>query len=347
MVIQDSDEFLIFSGEHTRENNFNFIIKQCENKNVRDIFFWCGMEYEPNGDIEISEYYKLNSFCNKNSITLYFIFSTNDYKFYADDLRLNQDNFRILYWPTHLLHYTFDCLIEKFNPIGNVKNKFEKIFLNFNNKPHYHRCLTVDKLYENGLNHYGKISWNNLTNQYYNSNDSHNYEFKFWNESIMKVDNFSYSDVTDDLLDTNTFMSLVSETTHDIFFVTEKTFRSLLIGQIFYCIGCKGQNSKLKDFGFELYDEIFDYTFDIQDSINERIEGSISNIKNLIGKDLNKLHVKVKDKIDYNKKRALEIVKDDPYIPIKFKEMFQKFPNKFYESNILNPTLKYNLSQQL
>ena len=85
----------------------------------------------------------------------------------------------------------------------------------------------------------------------------------------------------------------------------------------------------------------------MKDSLEERVDGAIKNIKNLIGKDLYKLHTKVQHVIEFNKNRALEIVKNDPYIPIKFMEMFRKFPNKFYESKILNNTLKYNLSQQL
>ena len=118
-----------------------------------------------------------------------------------------------------------------------------------------------------------------LTKVYYN-NDGYN--FKNWNESIMKIDDFNYlmGEVTDDLLKTDTFMSLVSESTHDIFFVTEKTFKSILIGQIFYCIGSKGQNLKLKEFGFKLYDDLFDYAFDMKDSLEERVDGAIQNIKN-------------------------------------------------------------------
>jgi len=349
MEIQElinSEEFVILTGEHTQEGNFDLIIKQIKGTNVKEIFFWCGYEYSPNGNIGIKEYQKLNRFCEGNNVIFYFIVSTNDNEYYKNYEQYNQPSFRILYWPTHLLHYTYNFLMNKFNTIGNVRNNFEKIFLNFNNRPSHHRCLTVDKLFENGLNEYGKISWNILTKVYYKDNG---YNFKNWNESIMKIDNFDYlmGEVTDDLLKTDTFMSLVSESTDDIFFVTEKTFKSILIGQIFYCIGSKGQNLKLKQFGFKLYDDLFDYTFDMKDSLEERVDGAIKNIKNLIGKDLYELHTKVQHVIEFNKNRALEIVKDDPYIPVKFMEMFRKFPNKFYESHILNNTLKYTLSRQL
>jgi predicted hydrocarbon binding protein len=342
-----SEEFVILTGEHTQEGNFDLIIKQIEGTTVKEIFFWCGYEYGPNGNIGLKECQKLNSFCENNNIKFYFIFSTNDNEYYKNLQQYNQSNLRILYWPTHLLHYTHHCLTQKFNPIGNVRNNFEKIFLNFNNRPHYHRCLTVDKLFENGLNEYGKISWNNFSEKYFCNHSNNSYKFKFWEESIMKVDSYTFNDITDELLETDTFMSLVSESTDKLFFVTEKTFKSILIGQIFYCVGGKGQNLKLRQFGFKLYDDLFDYTFDMKDSLEERVDGAIKNIKNLIGKDLYELHTKVQEVIEFNKNRALEIVKDDPYIPAKFMEMFKKFPNKFYESKILNKTLEYNLSQQL
>jgi len=349
MEIQESinsEEFVILTGEHTQEGNFDLIIKQIKDTNVKEIFFWCGYEYSLSGNIGIKEYQKLNKFCEDNNIIFYFIFSTNDNEYYKNYEQYNQLSFRILYWPTHLLHYTYNFLINKFNTIGNVRNNFEKIFLNFNNRPHHHRCLTVDKLYENGLNEYGKISWNMLTKVHHNDNV---YNFKNWKESIMKIDNFNYlmGEVTDDLLKTDTFMSLVSESTDQLFFVSEKTFKPILTGQIFYCIGSKGQNLKLKQFGFMLYDDLFDYSFDMKDSLEERVDGAMKNIKNLIGKDLYELHSKVQHVIEFNKNRALEIVKDDPYIPVKFMEMFRKFPNKFYESNILNNELKYTLSRQL
>ena len=348
----DSEEFIILLGDYIQKGNFDMVIEHIIGKNVKEIFFWCGLEYAPSGDIEIEEYKKFNIFCKQNNILFYFIFSTNDSEYYTKYEQYNQSNFRILYWPTHLLHYTYHSLIQKFNPIGNVRNNFEKIFLNFNNRPRYHRCLTVDKLFENGLHEYGKISWNNLSEKYFCNNSKsfipvNGYNFRFWNESIMKVDSYTFNDVTDEILETDTFMSLVSESTDELFFVSEKTFKPILTGQIFYCIGSKGQNLKLKQFGFKLYDDLFDYSFDMKDSLEERVDGAIKNIKNLIGKDLYELHSKVQHVIEFNKNRALEIVKHDPYVPIKFMEMFRKFPNKFYESDILSNSLKYNLSQQL
>ena len=125
-----SEEFIILLGDYIQKGNFDMFIEQITGKNIKEIFFWCGLEYASSGDIEIEEYKKFNIFCEQNNILFYFIFSTNDSEYYTKYEQYNQSNFRILYWPTHLLHYTYHSLIQKFNPIGNVRNNFEKIFLN-------------------------------------------------------------------------------------------------------------------------------------------------------------------------------------------------------------------------
>ena len=273
-------DFLVLSGEQTRQNNFDLVIDEIKKHSPKEILFWCGMEYYPNGQIELPDYVKLNSVCFDIGAILYFIFSTNDEEFYKNDTNFNLSNIKILFFPTHLLHMTYTSFICNNKKLEIIKPNFDKIFLNFNGKPHYHRCLTVDKLFEHDLVKYGKVSWNNLkSTMNEGSYVTHNYEFKFWEEKIMKADNYVNFEITTDILEPGTFMSIVSESTEDLFFVTEKTFRSLLIGQIFYCIGGKGQNLKLKELGFQLYDEIFDYSLDLENNIEQRVDGVIMNIK--------------------------------------------------------------------
>lgn len=257
-------------------------------------------------------------------------------------MKFNLSNIKLLFFPTHLLHLTYTTFVSNNQKIEIIKPSFDTIFLNFNGKPHYHRCLTIDKLFEHDLVKYGKVSWNNLSNKMNDgSYASHDYKFKFWEEKIMKVDNYSNFEITSDIMETSTFMSLVSESTEDLFFVTEKTFRSLLIGQIFYCIGGKGQNLKLKQLGFQLYDEIFDYSLDMEDDIEHRVEGVIMNIKKLIGADLHSLYHKVLPKIEYNQNLCFEYLRNDPFIPEKLVTSFKKNPEKFYDSGVFyNITLE-------
>ena len=176
---------------------------------------------------------------------------------------------------------------------------------------------------------------------------THNYEFKFWEEKIMKADNYVNFEITTDILEPGTFMSIVSESTENLFFVTEKTFRSLLIGQIFYCIGGKGQNLKLKELGFQLYDEIFDYSLDLENNIEQRVDGVIMNIKKLIGADLYSLYNKVLPKIEYNQKLCFEYLRNDPFIPEKIVSSFKKNPEKFYNSGVFYNVTLENLKNKI
>ena len=57
------------------------------------------------------------------------------------------------------------------------------------------------------------------------------------------------------------FFQLVSETTTNHFFLTEKTVKPLLLKQPFLVFGNVGFHKKLKDYGFKLYDEVFNYDF--------------------------------------------------------------------------------------
>jgi hypothetical protein len=51
-------------------------------------------------------------------------------------------------------------------------------------------------------------------------------------------------------------------------FITEKTWKPYLFGKIGFQFNYPGYYSDLKSFGFELYDEIIDYTFDnIEDHV--------------------------------------------------------------------------------
>jgi hypothetical protein len=321
------EKLLIFDAGHTLNNNFDFIINEIKEKKPKEVLFWCIMEYETPNNIIYSEYDRLNDVCVSENVDFYFIFSTKDKNFHKKDSRYQYSNFTILYWPTYLLHHTLDTMCNFDINEYKVVNEFDKLYLNFNYKIHTHRCIMLDALCENGLLEHGKISWNLLRNT--NHHSMVNYEFRCWEEKIMKVDKYDNHEITEDLLETKTFMSLTSESNTNCLFVSEKTFRSLLIEQIFYCIGAKNQKLVLKEFGFVLYDELFDYSYDKSDYLKDRIDGVIVNLKNNLNKDYYSLHNLVKDKIEFNKKRALEIINKDPFIPQKFVQMYKENKETF------------------
>ena len=67
--------------------------------------------------------------------------------------------------------------------------------------------------------------------------------------------------------------------------------------------------------GFELYDELFDYSFDTDGKLPNRINGIIDNINNLKDKDYELLKQKVKDKVEHNYNKIVELATTRKYVP--------------------------------
>lgn len=110
----------------------------------------------------------------------------------------------------------------------------------------------------------------------------------------------------------STFMDIVPESRYDAgeYFVTEKTLKSVMLFRPFLTLSCQGFHQYLVDqFGFKLYNEIFDYTFDKEELIEDRINGIINNIKQIKKdfKKVNQLYDCIKPKLLHNKNRIEEI----------------------------------------
>ena len=67
-------------------------------------------------------------------------------------------------------------------------------------------------------------------------------------------------------------LDIVLETITYDFFVTEKTIRPILTEKPFVVFSCKGFHKKMKDYGFEMFEELIDYSFDDVDDNNLRFE---------------------------------------------------------------------------
>jgi hypothetical protein len=110
----------------------------------------------------------------------------------------------------------------------------------------------------------------------------------------------------------STFMDIVPESRYDQgeFFVTEKTLKSVMLFRPFLTLSCQGFHRYLVDkFGFKLYDEIFDYKFDTNKFVEDRIEGIIDNIKQITQKfsNPNQLYDAIRPKLLHNKNQIEEI----------------------------------------
>lgn len=69
----------------------------------------------------------------------------------------------------------------------------------------------------------------------------------------------------------------------NMFLMSEKCTKNIATLRPFIVLSCKGfhYDYMVKRLGFELYDELFDYSFDNCDSLDDRIEGIVANVNRL------------------------------------------------------------------
>ena len=96
--------------------------------------------------------------------------------------------------------------------------------------------------------------------------------------------------------------------------LTEKTFKPLYWKKPFIIIGGPGIHTFLKDNGFELYDEIFDYSFD-NEPFRVRWKSIMGQMKNILDMKITDLEKKINySKLEHN----YEMIKDVRSRPRKF-----------------------------
>ena len=214
------------------------------------------------------------------------------------------------------------------------------------NKPHPHRCKLIDKLGQDLVNS-NIVGWKNINK---------NFEFKNWKQQILVVDSaFSTTRKSDDVSvpDTNTMftsnvhgnsdsvLTLVSETTPDILFLTEKTFIPISLGKPVLIVGAKGINKFLTAFGFKLYENIIDYSFDEEESYDTRIEMIQRELTRLSTINFETLKQACYPTSLHNKERFYHIIKNKEYFPTAFTEKLTNINLKYNSdyTNIIKQTI--------
>ena len=283
----------------------------------------------------------IQNFENKlieNDVICYVVLGTeyNDKKFL--NYKTNPiKNFKILFWPTALLHYTYYGMVNFYGDIENSiisYENFNKIYLNLNNHATEHRSFLIDYLSKYDLMNHGINTWNTALNKY-------EYPYENWKPKILKFDEFDTKQLqksfSKNLINSGALFNLVTETHYntDNIFYTEKTFKPLLLGQPFLILGNVNQNLNLSKYGFAVYDKIIDYSFDKIYDLKFRILGIIDNLMKLKYMDLNDVYELIKHEIEYNRKLAISIIKKDPYIPKEINDLYLNYGDYFL--NLFKP----------
>jgi hypothetical protein len=92
-------------------------------------------------------------------------------------------------------------------------------------------------------------------------------------------------------------------------YFTEKTWKQFLYEKPFISIGVKGSNHSLLNLGFELYDEIFDYSFDLEENPLIRLKGFWSQIEKYLDWEVSAFKEKleiIEHKLIHNRKTYID-----------------------------------------
>lgn len=341
----------------------NYIDKQ---KMVdEDIFFWDGLEcldipfgHEFQKDIYTNQWNEFHDILDEKNINLYAV--GGDYYNKAIDFDLKPyPRIKVFRWKTALLHYINYTVSKKYSSDDvRITPKFTKLFNFLNRHPRDNRLILMDSLYEKNLFDYGDISWNIETSMW-NSNP---YKLKFWKEEIKKLDMHGNSEfyedeminpdgtisycirdsilLTDYILNSGCLFSLSCESipnhTSDVYFITEKTWRPIILGQPSIVIANHYYKTTMEEMGFKFYDNIIsdkaygdknilegEMGSEFWEKISSRVLDDLSKLKD---ENYQQIYESIKDVVEHNRNRAFEIINDDPYIEQSFVDFY--FKNK-------------------
>ena len=183
-----------------------------------------------------------------------------------------------------------------------------KHFLSLSRVTRPHRILSAYELFYSDIFEFGTVSHGPLKPTSKNIINYHNQLPK--NCGITKDDLVRFGKVCPLIADTedfetnhalnlnshlhnSTLFQIVGETFSDDClgtsrFWSEKTFRSIFHLQPFIIWGQRGANKNLQDYGYKLYDKMFDYTFDKEQDDYKRWTMILKQVKEIV-KKLNKM----------------------------------------------------------
>jgi hypothetical protein len=288
-----------------------------------------------------SSYYKILDIAHENNIPV--IILTPYLREMPPLLDFNDSkykNIKIIHWETFWFNRTLAAwkTHDNFNKqkgldIFNIRtnenvNDFKFPYITLNNISKNHRCMIMDLLAKYNLIDTGAIAWRDIRRECDDIRHAFpdgitdsvyfGYQYKYWKPKRMILDqniNDVFFQETMPIEFNQSFMQLVTESDDEVIFYSEKTATPILLNKLFLIAGAKGYHLGLKNRGFELYDEIFDYSFDSETDDFLRYDGLVENVKKISAmskQQLQTLHKNIFEKIVYNKQHALNLINNIP-----------------------------------
>jgi hypothetical protein len=292
----------------------NIILDDIEKHCPRIVNIFAAEEHEMNGIWSSSTgYHSYISKFVKRGIEVNFIFGAASQDFYDNRYHFPDKKIYTHLWPTYFLCFSLSSMYHSVglsNMLPKHNFKFAHPFISLNNRPHGHRCMFMDLMARHDLIDKGKVSW-------HGDNSAYGWQwFKpqrnlVLDESFLKTGNSFFVPKEWD----NCFLHVVSECSINRVYYSEKTWMPILNCKPFISQSHRGFYKIFKSLGFELYDEIFDYSFDDEVDDLKRTDAIMENVKKIIDQDTTELYRSIKPKILHNFNRAIEIARSPNFVP--------------------------------
>lgn len=225
----------------------------------------------------------------------------------------------VYYWDTYwFMNGITDYTAHISYPLPYADKKPEYVFCCKNGKGHKHRfefmeCLAQYDLIENNL-----ITWRS----------NHQRKGKFWQEKIISPGEDAENDPEDGNYSAgepigyyDCFIDVITESSCIEVFLTEKTLKPILAERPFIILGSPYTQTHLVDMGFQLYDELFDYSFDLHRDSRVRSQDIAIQLSDINNNFDDLYHISpldsIRKKASHNLFNLCKIIMDETRLPPK------------------------------
>lgn len=306
-------------------------LNRLQSEQFDKIFIFSQNEFEPEEIFGDYAFPLLCHYIQSNNLNVELVTSLPEQSY-------NPRNFaglHVHYWDTYWLAKTYALSHSKWliEQRKEQEQKFTEIkypYIMMNNRSHKFRGKLVDLLAKENILNLGAVSWNNT-----DSFLLHDYKFQYFDGNKRILDEKYFTDqggqysVPDQYY--MSFAQLISESTPNKLFFSEKISMALLLGKPFLAAASVGIHKYLHDrLGIQYYDEVFDYSFDDEPDMDKRWQMIVDNfvkISKYSLSELEELNRKLKDKATFNKARAIDVVRDASFMPAPILEYFTEYKN--------------------
>jgi hypothetical protein len=100
------------------------------------------------------------------------------------------------------------------------------------------------------------------------------------------------------------YINIITETmVRDTIFISEKTWKSVASGQLFFMVGCLGTIRYLRELGVDVFDDIVDHSYDQESDWISRIDRMHDSLDQLMQQDLPTIYEQTKDRRQRNQEQ--------------------------------------------